>query len=100
MTIADGVTSSIAAEFGDGRFTIETDEPDVKVAWRVSGRPRTPGGGNYARESMLSLSSTLRGHKTDTSETTRATSRDASPPPATSQFAGESVSRMIARVRA
>jgi NAD(P)-dependent dehydrogenase (short-subunit alcohol dehydrogenase family) len=41
-----------------------------------------------------------RGHRTDTSETTRATSRDASPPPATARFAGESVSRMIARVRA
>jgi hypothetical protein len=22
----------------DGRFTIETDEPHVKVAWRISGR--------------------------------------------------------------
>jgi hypothetical protein len=25
----DGVTASIAAEFSDGRFAIETDEPDV-----------------------------------------------------------------------
>lgn len=33
-----GVTAVIAAELQDGRFTIETDEPHVKVAWRVSGR--------------------------------------------------------------
>ena len=32
------VTAAIAAEFLDGRFTIETDEPHVKVAWRVTGR--------------------------------------------------------------
>ena len=30
-----GVTAAIAAELIDGRFTIETDEPHVKVAWRV-----------------------------------------------------------------
>jgi hypothetical protein len=38
------VKATVAAEFGDGRFTIATDEPHVKVAWRVSGRrldPRT-----------------------------------------------------------
>jgi hypothetical protein len=33
-----GVTAHIAAELSDGRFTIATDEPHVKVAWRVSGR--------------------------------------------------------------
>jgi hypothetical protein len=33
-----GVTAAIAAQLVDGRFTIETDEPHVKVAWRVTGR--------------------------------------------------------------
>jgi hypothetical protein len=28
----------VTAELNDGRFTIATDEPHVKVAWRVSGR--------------------------------------------------------------
>ena len=28
----------VTAELADGRFTIETDEPHVKVAWRISGR--------------------------------------------------------------
>jgi hypothetical protein len=38
-----GVTATIAAELSDGRFTIETDEPHVKVAWRASGtRPTQP----------------------------------------------------------
>src|SRR5262249_34829282 len=41
----------------------------------------------------LSSQATRRGHKTDTSETTRATSRDPSPPLATTRFAGENVSR-------
>jgi hypothetical protein len=36
-----GVTARIAAELSDGRFTIATDEPHVKVVWRVSGR-RSP----------------------------------------------------------
>jgi hypothetical protein len=37
-----GVTAAIAAQLVDGRFTIETDEPHVKVAWRVTGRrPRS-----------------------------------------------------------
>ena len=34
----------VTAELNDGRFTIATDEPHVKVAWRVSeasGRPST-----------------------------------------------------------
>jgi hypothetical protein len=30
--LAPDVTASIAAEFSDGRFTVETDEPHVKVA--------------------------------------------------------------------
>ncbi len=33
------VNATIAAQLVDGRFTIATDEPHVKVAWRVSGRP-------------------------------------------------------------
>ena len=33
-----GVTAAIAALLVDGRFTIETDEPHVKVASRVTGR--------------------------------------------------------------
>jgi hypothetical protein len=33
-----GVKAAIAAQLADGRFTIETDEPHVKVAWRVAGR--------------------------------------------------------------
>jgi hypothetical protein len=33
-----GVTAAVAAQLVDGRFTIETDEAHVKVAWRVSGR--------------------------------------------------------------
>ena len=32
----EGVTAVIAAELLDCRFTIETDEPHVKVAWRIS----------------------------------------------------------------
>jgi len=35
--------AEIAAEMMDGRFTIATDEPHVKVAWRVTGqRPKPP----------------------------------------------------------
>jgi hypothetical protein len=37
-----GVTAKVAAELMDGRFTIETDEPHVKVAWRVTGRRTQP----------------------------------------------------------
>jgi hypothetical protein len=33
-----GVRAAVAAQLVDGRFTIETDEPHVKVAWRVTGR--------------------------------------------------------------
>ena len=49
---------------------------------------------------LLSNLSTAGGHKTDTSETTRETSRDASSAPRPARFAGETVSRVIARVRA
>ena len=52
------------------------------------------------RKALLSDASTARGHKTDTSETTRATSRDAALSPQMARFAGETVPRMIARVRA
>ncbi len=37
-----GVTAEIAAELMDGRFTIATDEPHVKVAWCVTGRRPEP----------------------------------------------------------
>ncbi len=41
--LTDGVAAEIAAELMDGRFTIATDEPHVKVAWRVTGRwPKPP----------------------------------------------------------
>jgi hypothetical protein len=30
------VTAKVVAELLDGRFTIATDEPHVKVAWRVT----------------------------------------------------------------
>jgi hypothetical protein len=39
-----GVTAEVAAELMDGRFTIATDEPHVKVAWRVSGQRPQPRG--------------------------------------------------------
>src|SRR5262245_55930578 len=35
---APAVTATVAAQLVDGRFTIATDEPHVKVAWRVTGR--------------------------------------------------------------
>jgi hypothetical protein len=40
-------TAGVTGELKDGRFTIHTDEPHVKVAWRISGRlparhPRHP----------------------------------------------------------
>jgi hypothetical protein len=31
-------TAHITAELADGRFTIATDQPHVKVAWRISRR--------------------------------------------------------------
>jgi hypothetical protein len=39
--VARRVSAEIAAELMDGRFTIATDEPHVKVEWRVTGG-RTP----------------------------------------------------------
>ena len=43
-SFAPGVTATVAAELMDGRFTIATDEPHVKVAWRVrSQRPQPRG---------------------------------------------------------
>ena len=32
-------TARITAELENGRFTIATDQPHVKVAWRVTGHP-------------------------------------------------------------
>ena len=32
-------SARITAELENGRFTLATDQPHVKVAWRVSGRP-------------------------------------------------------------
>lgn len=31
-------SARITAEFKDGRFTIATEQPHVKVAWQISGR--------------------------------------------------------------
>jgi hypothetical protein len=33
-----GAIVRIAVELADGRFTIATNEPHVKVAWRIRGR--------------------------------------------------------------
>jgi hypothetical protein len=33
-------TARVTAELHDGRFTLKTAQPHVKVAWRISGRPR------------------------------------------------------------
>lgn len=33
-------SARITAELEAGRFTIATDQPHVKVAWRVTGQPR------------------------------------------------------------
>jgi hypothetical protein len=33
-------SASVTSELEDGRFTIATDQPHVKVAWRVTGHPR------------------------------------------------------------
>ena len=32
----------VTAELADGRFTIATDQPHVKVAWRISRRQEEP----------------------------------------------------------
>jgi hypothetical protein len=31
------VTAAVTSELTQGRFTIETDQPHVKVAWRITG---------------------------------------------------------------
>jgi hypothetical protein len=36
-------SARITAELEDGRFTIATDQPHVKVAWRISGRRQEEG---------------------------------------------------------
>jgi hypothetical protein len=33
-------TAHVTAELRDGRFTIATDQPHVKVAWRITGHRR------------------------------------------------------------
>jgi hypothetical protein len=48
---------------------------------------------------LLSVKTSACGHKTDTSETTRATPGDASPRPQPIRFAGKTVSQVIALVR-
>ena len=63
-------------------------------------RPRHSDAEHRASRATLPLWASARGHKTDTSETTRATSRDAPPASGSRRFAGETVSRVIARVRA
>jgi hypothetical protein len=35
-------SARITAELADGRFTIATDQPHVKVAWRISRRKEEP----------------------------------------------------------
>jgi hypothetical protein len=40
---AHGITAVIAAQLVDGRFTIATDQPHVKVAWRLFDRRATNG---------------------------------------------------------
>ena len=35
-------SARVTAELEDGRFTIATDQPHVKVAWRVSRRKEEP----------------------------------------------------------
>ena len=32
-------TARVTAELRNGRFTIQTDQPHMKVAWRISRRP-------------------------------------------------------------
>jgi hypothetical protein len=35
-------SARISAGLQDGRFTIATAQPHVKVAWRITGRPKQP----------------------------------------------------------
>jgi hypothetical protein len=72
-------------------------EPAAGLARRtITRQTGTPGGSLAA----FPHQTTTGGHKTDTPETTRATSRHASQAPASVRFAAETVSRMIARVLA
>jgi hypothetical protein len=36
------ISVRLSAELKGGRFAIETDEPHVKVAWRITGRKEQP----------------------------------------------------------
>jgi hypothetical protein len=39
LRVLDGqIHVQVAAELNNGRFTIESDQPHIKVAWRISGR--------------------------------------------------------------
>jgi hypothetical protein len=44
--LADGVSAELAAEPKRRRFTITTNEPHVKVAWKATTQTVTPKGGN------------------------------------------------------
>jgi len=35
-------TARVTAELRNGRFTIQTDQPHIKVAWRISRRKEEP----------------------------------------------------------
>jgi hypothetical protein len=43
-------TARVTSELDDGRFTIATDEPHVKVGWRISGRPAASQPGHRQQE--------------------------------------------------
>jgi hypothetical protein len=38
------VSATVTAELEDGQFAIKTNEPHVKVAWRIVSRASQPGG--------------------------------------------------------
>jgi hypothetical protein len=40
-------SARVTAELADGRFTIATDEPHVKVGWRITGRRARAGESTY-----------------------------------------------------
>ena len=44
-------SARVTAELEDGRFTIATDQPHVKVAWRIRGRRPTGRRANRTRRS-------------------------------------------------
>jgi hypothetical protein len=76
-----------------GRPLHDLTRDDTETSQRVRTARR------YELRELLPSPSTGGGHKTDTSETTRATSHDADPASRTSQFAAKIESRVIARVR-